>query len=656
MNKTGIINTFIKSVETNDGVVKIRGMASTDREDRMGDILAASCWTKGGMDNYSKNPIILFNHNYDRPIGKAIELNLKPDGLEIVAELPENTPEARLVKAGVLKAFSVGFRIRDADYLEHTDGLLIKDAELIEISVVSVPCNQDALFEVTKTFSGDYREALNASEAEVSKKEELMDEQELKALLERLEKVEKSADATDSKKVSAAVKMAIAEMEAAKEKAAKEAAEKAAAEEATKAAAAKAGASGAEKLLDEVRAQLADATKTASEQKELIDSLTSDLKANKEAVANLQKSKRSFQGQAAKNWQEAAESDLRDAYLVAKLSQKGWDSKIGQEVINKVNDMSGLAVSTTTVEPYETIVSTAIERDIQHDLVLAKLFRTIEMNAASMIFPILPDAGYAEFISPRTITNTGANAPHGNLAQRGDTHGSPYGGVDLQDKVLTTKKIMSMSFIANETEEDSIIPLLPLINEQIVRSQTRTIEHTLLLGGHTDAVVTGGFDGLIELGKDAGNNSQSGTAFASDSLTTDDLLAMRKKLSKYGMKPSDVIYIVNEVGYYQLLEDPEYKDASLVNDMATKITGQIGTVYGSPVIVCDEFSTPGVDKFHAVALNPRNYIMPVRRGFTLETDYQPKQQYREIIGTQRIGFSEIISGAKSVCARNYSSS
>ena len=59
---------------------------------------------------------------------------------------------AELVKEGILGAFSVGFRVKDADYLEETDGLKIKDAELFEVSVVSVPCNQAATFSLSKSF------------------------------------------------------------------------------------------------------------------------------------------------------------------------------------------------------------------------------------------------------------------------------------------------------------------------------------------------------------------------------------------------------------------------------------------------------------------------------------------------------------------------
>ena len=64
--------------------------------------------------------------------------------------------------------------------------------------------------------------------------------------------------------------------------------------------------------------------------------------------------------------------------------------------MEKVNAHSGVGSFSAD---FEQIVSTNVERDIQNELVLAPLFREIQMNSANMIIPILPDAGYAEFTS-----------------------------------------------------------------------------------------------------------------------------------------------------------------------------------------------------------------------------------------------------------------
>ena len=157
------IDAYIKAVDTdNDDVISIRGFANTVSKDRAGDVIPASAWkTENALTNYLKNPIILFGHDHRRPIGKCIELNPTEMGLEITCEVyKDSDPQIfALIKNGVLKTFSVGFRCLDAEWDEATNIFLIKDLELFEVSVVSVPCNQDSTFSVSKSMTGaDYEE------------------------------------------------------------------------------------------------------------------------------------------------------------------------------------------------------------------------------------------------------------------------------------------------------------------------------------------------------------------------------------------------------------------------------------------------------------------------------------------------------------------
>ena len=135
------------------------------------------------MNNFEKNPIILFNHDYNRPIGRATNLKSTDNGLELTAKISKAAKDvAELVKDGVLGAFSVGFRVKDADYIEETDGLRIKDAELFEVSVVSVPCNQSATFSLAKSFDSiaeyeDFKKTFTISDGTQVQKEIQMSEE-----------------------------------------------------------------------------------------------------------------------------------------------------------------------------------------------------------------------------------------------------------------------------------------------------------------------------------------------------------------------------------------------------------------------------------------------------------------------------------------------
>ena len=662
-------NTFKTLGEDDDGGINIRGLASTNSLDRAGDVINHDAWTKsGGLDGFKQNPVILFNHNYDRPIGRATSMEVTKEGLELGAKISKSAGDVRnLIKDGVLGAFSVGFRVKDAEYNEETDGFEIKDAELFEVSVVSVPANQTAMFSLAKSFDSmeEYQEFknlfINNKEADqfnkietpkatvkpVSQEKPMSNDNDAPSMIDLKAYAEEVATKT-------AAKIAMAQAE-------KDAKEKAEADEEAKFIASEkaeqdkvktiveAGMEGAERLTKD----LEDRVSTRHEDLEkVVEELRTDLTEKKEEIEAIRASKRVF-GRDNPDWKKAYEADINDAWTLGLATGKGWDTKLGQNTLEKVNAHSGVGVSSAD---FEQTVSTNVERDIQLALVLAPLFREIPMTSATQIIPILPDAGYAEFLSAQAITGT---SPHGNLAQRGDTYGTPWGGVDLTERTLSTKKLVSQSYLGNETEEDAIMPILPLIRESIVRSHARAVENAMLLGNNADgAFGTSGasFDGLWHLAEADSDVTQTSTAFASDSVTAAELLALRKNMGKYGINPSDVVYIVSSTVYFNLLEDAEFQDVNLVGNMATKLNGEIGSVFGSKVIVCDEFPAAAVNMPAAIAVYAQNYVVPRLRGMTIESDYEVALQRRVLVASQRIGFTDMIDGATTKWAYQYKGS
>ena len=671
-------NTFKTLGEDDDGGLDIKGSASTDALDRAGDIIERGAWTKGGLDNFKNNPVILFNHNYDRPIGRAKEIGVTDNGLELTARISKSAGEIKdLIKDGVLGAFSVGFKVKDADYISETDGYKIKDAELFEVSVVSVPCNQNAVFSVAKSFD-------NMEEYNQFKKNFIQETSSIDANAKIEQSSEAKADKTETKMseenktpevspefdleafakqvaedTAAKIAMKQAEQKAAEEAEAKEVAEKQAEVEASEKAeleakqeeqkvVVKSSISGAEKLIEDVAKKVEE---RQGDLESVVKELQTELTNKSEEIQAMRESKRIFQDRGNKNWKEAFEGDIVDAKILGLATGKGYDTPYAKSVMEKVNAHSGVGVSSAD---FEQVVSTNVERDIQNELVLAPLFREIQMNSANMIIPILPDSGYAEFTTNQVASGS---SPHGNLAQTGDTYGAPFGGIDLTEKTLSTHKLISQSYLGNETEEDAIMPILPLIRESIVRSHAKGIENALLLGNHSTGVYTSGtFDGLIKMASADSDETQSSTAVASDTITAAELLALRKNMGKYGVNPNDVVYIVSQSAYFQLLEDAEFQDANLVGDMATKLTGEIGQVFGSRVLMCDEFPAQAANGYGAIAVYARNYVMPRLRGVTIESDYEVANQRRVLVASQRIGFTDLIDGATSKWAYKFKAS
>ena len=677
MNKIFHYTSTFKSLgEQDDGSIDIKGSASTNGLDRAGDIIEADAWTKGGLENFKNNPIILFNHDYNKPIGRATGLEVNDKGLDISAKISKAAGDVKdLIKDGVLGAFSVGFRVKDADYMTETDGYKIKDAELFEVSVVSVPCNQGATFSLAKSFDNmdDYEEFkknfVKANSMDSADAVEIEQPSEEKSSILEKNMSEDNKTTPEGFDLEAFAKQ-VAEDTAAKiamnqaEQKAKEAAEaeEKSVEEAEVKAAEEAKQeeqktvvtsvmTGAEKLISDVEDRVLN---KHEDLETVIKSLESELKDRSAEIEAMRESKRIFSDRGNSDWKKAFEADIMDAKMLGLATGKGFETDLAKSVMEKVNAMSGVGVSSAD---FEQVVSTNIERDIQNELVLAPLFREIPMTSATQIIPILPDSGYAEFTANQAASGS---SPHGNLAQRGDAYNpGSAGGIDMTERTLSTKKLISTSFIGNETEEDAILPILPLIRESMVRSHARAIENAILVGDDADgAFGTSGasFEGLCHLAANDSNTTQpSGTFAATDAVTAADLLALRKAMGKYGVNPSEVVYIVSQDVYYDLLNDAEFQDVNLVGDMATKLSGEIGQVFGSRVLICDEFAAKAHSKFNSVAVYPRNYVMPRLRGVTVESDYDVANQRRVLVASQRIGFLDLIDGADSVQALKYKS-
>lgn len=122
---------------------------SSAKVDRVGDVIDQAGWK---LAEFTKNPVMLYNHNHDEPVG--IWQDVKVEGGKLTG-VPVFHPAsinpfagklAALYEGGYLKGFSVGFRVLAAEPIPGGNGgWLIKEAELIECSAVVIPANTDAL-------------------------------------------------------------------------------------------------------------------------------------------------------------------------------------------------------------------------------------------------------------------------------------------------------------------------------------------------------------------------------------------------------------------------------------------------------------------------------------------------------------------------------
>jgi HK97 family phage prohead protease len=140
----------------------LRFTISTADVDREQDTIAIAGWD---LTNFKRNPVVLWGHDASRlPIGRAFDVSIEGGALKASIEfIPADTPEGgafaesvyRLARAGFIAATSVGFRPLKWDYTRDAargaddwfPGIDFEEQELVELSVVTVPANPEALMD-----------------------------------------------------------------------------------------------------------------------------------------------------------------------------------------------------------------------------------------------------------------------------------------------------------------------------------------------------------------------------------------------------------------------------------------------------------------------------------------------------------------------------
>lgn len=612
-------NVFTKALPTSEESIDsiyIEGYASTADVDRHGDVIPPSVW-EAGLENYLKNPVILAYHDHDDPCGRMVEHKVDVNGLWIKARISAAAEVFNLVKDGVVTAFSVGFRIKDAEYNSAAEVFMVTELELHEISVVAVPANQNTLFNLSKSFETDeeYKsfksqfapksesakglESITEAESTNIIKEFGMNQEEIKQML-----ADAAKQAADQATKAIAEKQAQAEAEkaaAAKAEADLDARIKAAV------ASVSVGESGAEKLLAEVEKRFAEQSEST---KSVIAGLESALKEKAAEIEAIQKSKMQFSGDKG----DMSYADKEKAVMLSKMSGKSLDgTKFGRDMVQKY----GAHLPSAT---WELEVSLNMENEVRRRLVVAPTLRNVSMQTNVMTLPVNPEAGVATWM---------ANSAFGTAASAGATQNHA-----LKEITLNSYKVSTNEYMAFEEEEDSLIVLMPIVRDAMVRRVARAVDRAFLMGAGTGADPVKGlatYDAVADVSPSA----------ASGVVTIANLRAMRKGLGAWGLDPAEMVYVVSTEVYYDLLEDATFQTMDKVGTQATLLTGQVGSIANTPVLVSAEFASKASGAVGAIAYAPGNFLVGNQRGLRVDTQELVETQRRVMVASLRTGMTQV---------------
>lgn len=318
-----------------------------------------------------------------------------------------------------------------------------------------------------------------------------------------------------------------------------------------------------------------------------------------------------------KDWEVEAEK----AVLVAAIKRVPMEeTAFGADLIKAVNASSSIQVSS---EAYETVFSTRILRDIQKLLVVGDMFQELPMSSKLLTMQIEPESGEATWVDAATY---GKSTTTGNEIT-----------VALTDMTFKTFKLAAKAYMTDETEEDAIISLLPIIRRHLIEAHVKAIEKAFM-GTQAASAPSGKPTGLLDFAKIDGN--EVATAAKNDGsvkVSAKMIHALRRKLGLKGLRLPELALIVSMDAYYDLLEDDEWQDINQVGaNNALKLQGQVGRIYGMPVVVSSYFPAKTAGAAFCAIVFRSEFVVPRQRTVTVERERRASEQRDAYYVTQRL--------------------
>jgi HK97 family phage prohead protease/HK97 family phage major capsid protein len=566
-----------KSEEAEEGLY-IEGYATTDTIDRSEEVVLPS-----SLDtvDFLKNPILLYQHDRRQPIGKVESIEQRPNGVWIRAYISKSEPSIiTKIKEGILKAFSIGFGIKDYKWVGNI--LYYTDIALREVSIVSIPCNPDALFAEVKEFNEKH-----------CKKPPVVEEQEIKGDL--------NMDELEMLKAEIAAMKAKADADAlAKEKALKEAKDKEAQEkeEASK-----------KLLVDKIDA----AAKALEESKAAHATVITELEAKLKTITD--------ELEAVKNAKPKIEFVAPDAKIKSEFRSEYQDALFESLLFKK--EMTDTSTFKALPEQVKTMTFDSTFTTWTHNTILEDIRQYAPL--LDMLMKQVSQAGTDVYPFEGSVT-TG----WGSLGSK---------NYSLDKKIsFDYKKIMAGVEWLYEDEEDTIITWMPKVKADLLRAIGEEVDNKIINGTASSTT----FRGIMDYAK--GGSFEYTMAGTDNALTGLHAMGARALMLKYGVNPRDLALFVNSKKYLQLLKDTNFTTVDKMGNLATQLSGSLGAVYGMNVFVND--NVPGDDtasatNYSGFIFNPKFFGVKVKP-ILVEMDKNIETQNKVIVASMRVSMIPLL--------------
>ena len=312
-----------------------------------------------------------------------------------------------------------------------------------------------------------------------------------------------------------------------------------------------------------------------------------------------------------RNVQKAQEFNDNCIILSALLKRDIRDLDYYGDRMHKSGELRKVMDSLTTssgVEWVPTIFSSDWVRFVDLELKVANLLRRVQMPSDPYKVPYQASQVTVYLVAEQT-SDAGTKF----------TESSPQTG-NFQ---LDAKKLGVRVAFSEELTEDSIVPVLPMLREELGFAVGKAIEDAIINGDtsgtHQDSDVTastGRRKAFRGLRKHAlGQSTQSLSTYSNANIRS-----LRAKMGKYGVDPSNLFFLTGPIQYQkQLLNLSDVITVDKMGDKAVVLNGQLAAVDGIPVIVSpvmrENVNTVGV--YDGTTTNKATLLLVYRPGFYL---------------------------------------
>jgi len=301
----------------------------------------------------------------------------------------------------------------------------------------------------------------------------------------------------------------------------------------------------------------------------------------------------------------------------------------------------GKAMTSTGTGVGDEWVPTELAQDIIDKVRLASkvraMFPTIDMPSDTYRIPKITADPTVYFVSQENTAVQAASNPTTAYME------------------LDAKKIMCEVDFSGELTEDSVVPLVPTLKQNIATALAEA-EEDVIVNGDTTAVQNNNINrsantydvtrALVGLRRTIYDGAAAYKADASGGLLA-GMRSLRAAVGEYGVDPIKLVWIMSPKHYLSVLTDSSFLTMDKLGAKATVLTGQLGAIDGIPVIMsskvrdCDGDGIVQTDpdlntKSQSVlAYRPGVYV-GYRRRLKIETDRDVQKDMNLLVCSIRL--------------------